>query len=551
MCITTVVPAGAAGTTANPAGIAIAMIIYFVAMIMIGIYGYTRSKSLDDYMLGGRDLPPFVAALSAGAADMSGWLMMGLPGAMYLSGIFNGWIAIGLTVGAWINWLVTAPRLRAYTEVAGDSITVPSFFSNRTHDNSKIIRYVAGIIIVVFFTLYVSSGMVAGGTFFKSTFGWDYHVGMVFVAGIVILYTLVGGFLAVSWTDMVQGLIMMVALVAVPIMGLVVIGGFGGVAEGLSATGDNSLLNPLGTGLDAVGWMDWISNVAWGFGYFGMPHIIVRFMALRSPRQATPARRFWLGWMVFCLVGTGMTAIIGRAMSEKGTIPDLLPKEGVAGNPQETVFLVMGTTLFPAIMAGFMLAAILAAIMSTVSSQLLVTSSAMVEDIYHGATKKELSDNKGVLLGRITVLLVSVVAALLAIDPSNSVLGLVSFAWAGFGAAFGPIVILSLYWKKLTWQGAASGMVMGAVVAVLWNKAFNNGDASWIVYTHLYEIVPGFLLCLLVAWLVSKATWRDDPQILEEFERAVAIAKGQPDPKGLIKTLEEKQSQSVAEKKNS
>lgn len=549
MSIAALIPTmGASDASQHSGGIAIAMIIYFVAMIMIGIYGYTRSKSLDDYMLGGRDLPPFVAALSAGAADMSGWLMMGLPGAMYLAGIFNGWIAVGLTVGAWINWFVTAPRLRAYTEVAGDSITVPSFFSNRTHDNSKIIRYFAGAIIVIFFTLYVSSGMVAGGTFFQSTFGWDYKVGMVFVAGIVILYTLVGGFLAVSWTDMVQGVIMMLALIAVPIVGLVAIGGFGGVAEGLAATGDNSLLHPLGKGLDTIGWMDLISNIAWGLGYFGMPHIIVRFMALRSPKQATPARRFWLGWMIFCLLGTGLTALIGRAMSEKGTIPSLLPGDGVEGNPQETVFLVMGTTLFPAVLAGFMLAAILAAIMSTVSSQLLVTSSAMVEDIYHGATKKELSDTKGVLLGRITVFLVSVAAALLAWDPSNSVLGLVSFAWAGFGAAFGPIVILSLYWKRLTWQGAASGMVVGAVVAVLWNKAFNNGDASWIAYTHLYEIVPGFLMCLLVAWLVSKATWNDDPEMIEEFERAVAIAKGEPDPKGIIKTFEERMDETSAAK---
>ncbi|MDY2940824.1 MAG: sodium/proline symporter PutP [Varibaculum sp.] len=518
-------------------GIAIAMIIYFVAMIIIGIYGYTRTKTLDDYMLGGRNLPPFVAALSAGAADMSGWLLLGLPGAMYAAGIFEAWIAIGLTIGAWINWLVVAPRLRAYTEVAGDSITVPSFFSNRTRDEKKVIRYIAGIIIVVFFTLYVSSGMVSGGKFFNSTFGWDYRVGMVFVAGVVILYTLVGGFLAVSWTDTVQGLMMLVALIAVPIVGLVLVGGFGGLTESLNATGDSSLLNPLGKGLDFEGWMGFISNIAWGLGYFGMPHIIVRFMALRTPGQAKSARRFWSGWMVFSLLGAVFVALTGRALSQQGRLASLMPDDG--GDP-ETVFLVMGEKLFPAFLAGFMLAAILAAIMSTVSSQLLVTSSAMVEDIYHGATKKELSDDKGVLLGRVTVLLVSVVAALLALNPENSVLELVSFAWAGFGAAFGPIVILALYWKKLSWQGTAAGMAVGAVLTFLWKYAFNSGDDSWIVNTYLYEIVPGFVMCLLVAWLVSKATWRDNPEIMEEFDRAVAISKGLPDPAGIIETAEEK-----------
>ena len=256
-------------------GQAMAMIIYFVAMIFIGVLAYTRTKNMDDYMLGGRGLNPLVAALSAGAADMSGWLLMGLPGALYLNGVVEGWIAVGLTVGSWTSWKVVAPRLRSYTQLAGNSITVPSFLGNRLHDRSNSVRIVSGVIIFVFFTLYVSSGMVAGGTFFETAFGMDYHLGMVLVAGVVIIYTLVGGFLAVSWTDMVQGVMMLLALVAVPVVGVFAIGGFGAIAEGVSAVNPN-FLHPFG-GATAVGI---ISSLAWGLGYFGQPHIVVRYLSL-------------------------------------------------------------------------------------------------------------------------------------------------------------------------------------------------------------------------------------------------------------------------------
>ena len=482
---------------------AIAMIVYFVAMISIGLWAYTRTKNLDDYMLGGRDLNPTVAALSAGAADMSGWLLMGLPGALYLSGLVEGWIAVGLTIGVWANWKITAPRLRSYTQIAGNSITLPSFFGNRMHDESKLLRVVAGLIIFVFFTFYVSSGMVAGGTFFETAFGVEYHVGMTIVAGVVVLYTLVGGFLAVSWTDMVQGIMMVFSLVAVPIFGVIALGGPAKVAQGVAAVNPD-FISPFG-GATVIGVL---SSLAWGLGYFGQPHVIVRFMAMRSPEEANPARRIGVGWMIFSVLGACGTAIVAIAANRAGII-------NVGENQHESVFILMGQSLFPAIVAGFMLAAILAAIMSTISSQLLVTSSAVVEDIYRGVSRRELTDSAGVNLGRLAVLSVSVLAAIFAWFRTDSILALVSFAWAGFGSSFGPIVILSLYWRKLTTQGALTGMLVGAVTVGVW------GTAGWF---GLYEIIPGFGLCLLSAIVVSKLTYKHNPAIDREFDAAARLA---------------------------
>lgn len=502
-------------SSSDLSAIAIAMIIYFVAMIAIGVYGFTRTRSVDDYMLGGRSLPPFVAALSAGASDMSGWLLLGLPGALYLNGLIESWIAIGLTVGAWANWKWVAPRLRSYSQVSDNSITVPSFLTSRLKDEKKIIQLIAGAIIVIFFTFYVSSGVVSGGVFFEATFGWDYHVGMSLVAGVVVLYTLVGGFLAVSWTDMVQGMMMLMALVMVPVMALWLLGGFGKMSSELIGA-DPSLFSFAGKGLDFAGWISLISNVAWGLGYFGQPHIIVRFMAIRSPREAKRGRRIAIGWMFVCVLGAALVALTGRALGESGRIPLVTESSSDA----ETIFLLMGERLFPAFIAGFMLAAILAAIMSTVSSQLLVTSSAVIEDMYRGITKKRLSGTAGLNAGRVVVFLVSVLAALLAWARNDTILGLVAFAWAGFGAAFGPIIILSLYWRKLTTVGAVAGMVTGAVVVGIWG---NLPDDLGGIF-KLYEIVPGFLLCWAMAYVVSKMTWKPNPEIDREFDRAVSLA---------------------------
>lgn len=488
---------------------AIALIIYFVGMIIIGLWAYQRTDDLDDYMLAGRNLPPAVAALSAGASDMSGWLLMGLPGAIYASGLIEFWIAIGLTIGAFLNWVFVAPRLRTYTEVAGNAITVPSFFDNRLRDTTKLLRIVSGIIIFIFFTFYVSSGMVAGGKFFESSFGMDYAVGMVLVAGIVVLYTLVGGFLAVSWTDLVQACMMVTALVMIP---FVAVWKFdGGAAEMFKAAKE---VNPdvYSSFLGAATFIGIASSLAWGLGYFGQPHIIVRFMALRSAADAKAGRRIGITWMIFSVVGTAFVAVVGLGY---------FAGQGQELVDPETVFVVMSKVLFHPMVSGFLLAAVLAAIMSTISSQLLVTSSALVEDIYKAFSKdsKALTEKKMVLYGRVAVLAVAVFAAIIAWNPEASVLNLVAFAWAGFGGAFGPIVLLSLYWRGLTNIGAVSGMVAGAVVVGVWAKVLSGGIFD------LYEILPGFLAALLVAVVVSKATFQPDDEVTAEFDEAVRLSK--------------------------
>lgn len=481
---------------------AISMIIYFVAMIVIGLWAYQRTDDMDDYMLAGRNLGPLSTALSAGASDMSGWLLMGLPGAFYLSGMSTMWLPIGLTVGAWLNWKYTAPRLRTYTEVADNSLTIPTFLSTRLHDGSRLIQIGAGVIILVFFTFYVSSGMVAGGRFFEASFGVDYRLGMVLVAGITVLYTLVGGFLAVAYTDVVQGLMMVTALVAVPVAGLFRLGG------------PDSLISTINE-LDPGTWALWgastslmsiVSAAAWGLGYFGQPHIIVRFMALETPQQAKAGRRIGIGWMALACLGAAATALVGIATYRRDT--------GQLPNP-ETVFIALGQLLFHPFVAGFMLAAILAAIMSTISSQLLVSSSALVEDLYHAFNRKELGEKRSVLLGRVAVMIVSVVAALMAWQADDSILKLVSFAWAGFGASFGPVVLLALFWRRLTRWGALAGMTTGAVVAAVW------ANLSGGIF-DLYELLPGFVANLIVTIVVSLST-EVAPGVDAEFDEAVAL----------------------------
>lgn len=480
----------------------LAIILYFAAMIAIGFYAYRKIHNLNDYMLGGRSLGPAVSALSAGAADMSQWLLMGLPGAIYVAGLVEWWIAIGLTIGAWLNWKIVAPRLRIYTQVSNDSITIPSFFDNRFKENAKILRIVSGLIILVYFTFYVSSGFVASGVFFESSFGYDYHLGLLIVGGVIILYTLVGGFLAVSYTDFVQGTIMFLALISVPIIGVFVNGGLGDNISIVNNFDPNWL--SLTKTLTVAGL---ISSLAWGLGYFGQPHIIVRFMAIRTAKETTRARRIGIGWMILTLAGAAATAFVGVGYFQQNP-------EAVLHDP-EAVFIQMGQVLFHPFIAGVLLAAVLAAIMSTVSSQLIVTSSALVEDIYKAVYKTDAQDKHYILLGRIAVLVVSIVAAILAWEKSNTILNLVGFAWAGFGASFGPIVLLALYWRKFTSQGALAGMVVGAVTVFIWgNTAL--GD-------YLYEIVPGFLLNLIVSFVVSKLTYKPIPEVEKEFDETLRL----------------------------
>ncbi|WP_103064418.1 sodium/proline symporter PutP [Actinomyces qiguomingii] len=486
---------------------AISMIIYFVGMVAIGWWAYGHNDSLDDYMLADRGLGPAVTALSAGASDMSGWLLMGLPGALYASGLVEAWIAVGLTVGAWLNWRYVAPRLRSYTEVARDSITIPGFLDNRLHDDRHLLRWASGGVIVIFFTFYVSSGMVSGGTFFESSFGMDYRLGLTVVAGITVMYTLVGGFLAVSYTDLVQGIMMVTALIAVPVVGVVRMGGLGETLQAVTAV-DPHYWAVLGPSTSVIGI---VSSLAWGLGYFGQPHIIVRFMALRSPQEAVAGRRIGIGWMLFAVAGAAATAIVGIAIFQR---------DGTALANPETVFIALGQLLFHPFVAGFMLAAILAAIMSTISSQLLVISSALIEDLYRQVFHRPVSQRRLVMYSRFAVLTVAVVAAAMAWTPNDTILALVAFAWAGFGASFGPTILLCLYWKRLTALGAFVGIITGAVVVMIWGNV--SGGPGGIL--DLYELAPGFAANLLAAWAVSRAG-RPDEAVSAEFDAAVAAAR--------------------------
>ncbi|WP_026545120.1 sodium/proline symporter PutP [Arthrobacter sp. 35/47] len=487
----------------------LAMALYMIAMLGIGWYAFRKTSDLDDYMLAGRGLKPGVAALSAGASDMSGWLLLGLPGAIYLSGLIEVWIAIGLTIGAWLNWKFVAPRLRSYTEVSNNSITVPSFLENRLKDRSRLLRIVSGVIILVFFTFYVSSGMVAGGVFFESSFNSDYTLGMIIVAAVTISYTLFGGFMGATFTDVAQGVLMLLALIVVPIIGFVQVGGFAGMTESISAV-DPSMLNFVAGGsVLAI-----LSAAAWGLGYFGQPHIIVRFMALRTPQDAKAGRRIGIGWMVLTVLGAVSTALVGIAYFQQN--PQLTLTD------PEAVFLSLSQAFFHPFVAGIVLAAVLAAIMSTISSQLVVCSSALVEDLYNMVSKKTLSAKQGVILGRLGVLVVAIVAIILASGRNESILALVAFAWAGFGASFGPAVLLSLFWRKLTMPGALAGIIVGAAIVFAWG----NSPLS----STMYEIVPGFFANLAVAVVVSRLTWKPNPEIEAEFDAAVAGVSERKEP---------------------
>ena len=484
----------------------LALVLYFAAMIGIGLYAYRRTSDHEEYMLAGRQLPPGVAALSAGASDMSGWLMMGLPGAIYVAGLIEGWIAVGLTLGAYLNWLIVAPRLRAYTEVAGNSITIPSFFENRLKDSTRMLRVVSGAIILVFFVFYVNSMMVAGGVFFESAFGTSYITGLILVAGVTMAYTLIGGFLGASLTDVVQGLLMMIALIIVPVMVVVHLGGVGATVDAISDV-DPSLLSPVGSeGFSGLTALAIISALAWGLGYFGQPHIIIRFMAMRDAASARPARRIGIGWMAISLIGAVITGLVGVAYFTQESV-DL-------GDP-ETVTLALSQIFFHPLIAGFVLSAVLAAIMSTISSQLIVSSSALVEDLYRTFTTRTPSQKSLLRLGQASVFGVAVIALLLSLNPSDTILALVAFAWAGFGAAFGPAILLALFWRGLTTWGVLSGMVVGAAGVFLWD-AFGAEE--------VYEIIPGFLAHVVVAVIVSKLTATPNAEIEREFDAAVELA---------------------------
>jgi len=458
--------------------------VYILLMVGIGFVAWRSIKNLDDYILGGRNLGSFVTALSAGASDMSGWLLLGLPGALFLSGLSESWIAIGLIIGAYCNWKFVAGPLRVYTERSNNALTLPDYFTHRFEDGSRLLRIISAVIILVFFAVYSASGIVAGARLFETVFNVPYEKALWIGAGATILYTLVGGFLAVSWTDTVQATLMIFALILTPVM---VILSVGGVAPSMALIEQANPANiDFFKGASAVGV---ISLLAWGLGYFGQPHILARFMAADSVKSIPAARRIGMTWMILCLFGAMAVGFFGIAYFAQH------PAQAASVNANnERVFIELATLLFNPWIAGILLSAILAAVMSTLSCQLLVCSSALTEDFYKGFFRKNAGQRELVWVGRAAVLLVSLVAIGLASNPDSKVLGLVSYAWAGFGAAFGPVVLFSLGWKRMTRNGALAGMLVGAFTVIIWKQ---------LAWFGLYELVPGFILASIAIYAVS------------------------------------------------
>ena len=485
----------------------ITFLLYIVAMVFIGLMAYRATSNFSDYILGGRRLGSFVTALSAGASDMSGWLLMGLPGAIYLSGLSEAWIAIGLIMGAWINWYLVAGRLRVHTEVQNNSLTLPDYFANRFNDHKKVLRIVSACVILIFFAIYCASGMVAGARLFENMFGMSYSTALWISAFATISYVFIGGFLAVSWTDTIQAGLMIFALLLTPIVALLSFSDLSQVSIALEAARPQAT-NIMGN----LSFIAIISLLAWGLGYFGQPHILVRFMAADSVKSIPNARRIGMTWMILCLGGAVAAGFVGIAYFHQH--PELAG--AVTANP-ETVFMELTKILFNPWIAGIVLAAILAAVMSTLSCQLLVCSSTLTEDFYKTFLRKNASQKELVWVGRLMVLLIAILAIFLASNPDAKVLGLVAYAWAGFGAAFGPLIILSLFWKRMTLNGAITGMIVGAVVVILWKNLFAD--------TGLYEIVPGFILSFLTIVIVSLMDKKPTQDITDRFNQADQLYK--------------------------
>jgi len=477
--------------------------VYLLFMLTIGAIFYRRTESVSDYFLGDRKLNKWVTALSAQASDMSGWLLLGLPGAAYLTGLSSAWIAIGLLAGTYLNWRFVARRLREYTGVSADIITLSDYLEYRFRDRSKMLRVVSALFILVFFLIYTSSGFVAGAKLFSSVFRFQYTTALCVGALVVVSYTFLGGFNAVCWTDFVQGTLMLFAIIVVPVMGIVVCGGPGVIASELLAA-DPAFFDVIrsegAAGLAVT--IGLVSSLAWGLGYFGQPHILVRFMAIREPAEIRDAGRVAMTWVVLSLAAAVAVGMVGRAY-----VAPVLD-----GSESEKVFIIMVGDMFPSIVAGVLLAAILAAIMSTADSQLLVTTSAITEDFYKALFRKEAGETELVWVGRFTVIAVALAALFLALDPENSVLDLVSYAWAGFGAAFGPTIILSLFWPRMTRQGALAGIVTGGLTALVW-KHLHGG------LFDVYEIVPGFALSAAAIVVASMMSSPPGTEIVREFEQ--------------------------------
>ncbi len=450
---------------------------YLIAMLAIGFRAYKKTDNVDDYILGGRKMGPAVTALSVGASDMSGWLLLGLPGAVYAGGLGEAWIGIGLLVGAWLNWLFVAKRLRIYTQLTDNALTLPDFFEKRFNDKNGVLKFFSALTILIFFTFYTSSGMVGGAVLFEKVFGLDYTYALLIGSAIIVSYTFIGGFFAVSWTDFFQGCLMLIALLIIPIA----------IFSEPANQHNLSKLNPdmlsiLHEDMTVIGLL---SLLAWGLGYFGQPHILSRFMAIGDPQDLKVSRRISMSWMLVSLLGALTVGLAGAVY--------------FAGSPlenKETVFIHLTQAAFSPWVGGLLIAAILSAIMSTIDSQLLVCSSVVTEDFYKKWVRPNASSGELMIIGRASVIIVAVIAGLIALNPRSSVLELVSYAWAGFGAAFGPAVILSLFWQGYSKAGAVSTILTGAVTVIVW-KQLKGGIFD------LYELLPAFVFAALTGIIVS------------------------------------------------
>ena len=477
-------------------------IVYICLMMFIGYLAWRRTKNLSDYILGGRRLGSWVTAMSASASDMSGWLLLGLPGYAYAAGLEAGWIALGLLVGTYVNWRLVATRLRHYSVIAGDSQTLPEFFENRFHDETRLLRTVSAIFILLFFLFYTSSGLVAGGKLFNAVFDLPYHWAVTAGALVIVIYTFFGGFLAVSWTDLFQGLLMALALLIVPLIAISGLGGWGATLSSVSET-NPALLNALtNVKNEPLGLLAIISLMAWGLGYFGQPHILARFKAIRSVTEIPAARRIAVSWVSITLICAVLVGLVGIGYLE----------QPLQGADTEKVFILLVDALFHPVVAGLCLAAILAAIMSTADSQLLVSAAALSSDLYKPFFRRAASEQELIWTGRVAVLVIAMIGLVLAWDPERKILDLVAYAWAGFGAAFGPTLILSLYWRRMNRYGALAGIIVGGLTVVIW-KQLSGG------LFDIYEIVPGFIFSMLSIVVISLLTHTPEKAVLLDFDK--------------------------------
>lgn len=510
--------------------ILIAMVCYMAVVIGIGIYFAKRSnQSSEDYFLGGRSLGPWVTAMSAEASDMSGWLLMGLPGVAYWCGLSDAaWTSIGLALGTYINWLLVAKRLRRYSAVAGDAITLPDFFSNRFHEKKKVIMTLSALFILIFFTVYASSCFVTCGKLFSTLFGASYQSMMIAGAVFVVIYTFLGGFLAESASDFMQAVVMIFALTVILITGTLAAGGlqavvdnaknipgfftfFGIASPSVDANGIQQVANgaPVFGEAGSYGFLTIISTLSWGLGYFGMPQVLLRFMAIRKTDELVRARRIATVWVVISLAAAVLIGLMGRAMFP---VHETLNTASGA----ENVFIVLSRHLLPPLLAGLVMAGILAATISSSDSYLLIAASAVSLNIFKGILKKDASDKQVMTMSRIILLLIAVVGVIIAMDENSVIFTIVSFAWAGFGAVFGPIMLFSLFWKRTTQAGAVAGMVTGGVMVFLWKLALKPLGGVF----GIYELFPAFVLSCLVILLVSLLTPAPSAQIQQEFDLA-------------------------------